>query len=150
MKKAILLSFVVLTVALTVGCSNGLPRNCLLRKWFCGKECYQESCYTPDTCSTCPSSYPSGVIVGEPVATESGCSTCTAPSLPAATPTITTPSPAPYSYNNQSWFRLLNLRQATILSALDFQISQGNTYKHLGQMQKRRQLETVCQFFITT
>lgn len=105
MKKAFLLSFVVLTVAMSVGCSNGLPRNCLLRKWFCGKECYQEpaySCYTPETCSTCPTcpSYSSGVVVGDPVVTDGGCSACTAPSLPAAAPTITTPSPAPYTYNN--------------------------------------------------
>ena len=102
MKKAFLLSFVVLTVALSVGCSNGLPRNCLLRKWFCGKECYQESCYTPDTCSTCPTcpSYSSGVVVGDPVVSDTGCSSCSAPALPVVSPTITTPSPAPTSYGN--------------------------------------------------
>ncbi|MBR0236864.1 MAG: hypothetical protein IJQ39_02110 [Thermoguttaceae bacterium] len=109
MKKAFLLLFVVLTVALTVGCTNGLPRNCLLRKWFCGKECYQEpamSCYTPDACSTCPTcptcpSYSSGVVVGDPVVPDTGCSTCSAPSLPpAASPILTTPSPAPTSYGN--------------------------------------------------
>lgn len=106
MKKTFLLLFVVATITLTVGCSNGLPRNCLLRKWFCGKECYEPAvtCYTPDSCSTgacptCPSS--TGVIVGDPILTDS-CPSCAAPSLPPAATgtTTTTPSPQPYSYNN--------------------------------------------------
>ena len=108
MKKMVLLSLVMATIAVTAGCANGLPKDCFLRRWFCGKECMEANtvCYPPIDCPTCPpacSTCPScdscntPAYLEAPIVSNSGCSSCsTAPALPSDSVII--PSPQPQNY----------------------------------------------------